>query len=62
MKQFADPNGLVFTASGAESAATFAQVTSAYMGFRRTTGKLLGGLAKADPEMPMARCAQGYFA
>ncbi|MEM9043341.1 MAG: tetratricopeptide repeat protein [Pseudomonadota bacterium] len=62
MKQFADPNGLVFTASNSDSADAMAQVTTAYMGFRRTTGKLLSDLAKSDPDMPMARCAQGYFA
>ncbi|MEO1680969.1 MAG: tetratricopeptide repeat protein [Pseudomonadota bacterium] len=62
MKQYADPSGLVFTASRPESAAGLADVTRAYMGFRRDTGSLLTGVLEADPDMPMARCAQGYFA
>ncbi|MEO0718531.1 MAG: tetratricopeptide repeat protein [Pseudomonadota bacterium] len=62
MKQFSDPNGLAVTASTGESAALFAKLTSSYMGFRRTTGEVLGQILDADPDMPMARCAKGYFA
>ncbi len=62
MKRLADPNGLVFTASSPESAARFAELTRAYMGFRPTTGALAKALAADDPDMPMARCAMGYFA
>ncbi|NRA98201.1 MAG: tetratricopeptide repeat protein [Rhodobacteraceae bacterium] len=62
MKRFEDPNGLIFTATNAESASGFAELTSAYMGFQRNTGKLLGALRDADPDMPMALCAQGSFA
>ncbi|MEM9145844.1 MAG: tetratricopeptide repeat protein [Pseudomonadota bacterium] len=62
MEQFADPNGLVVTASSADHAARFAELTRAYMGFQRNTGAILGGLLDDDPDMPMARCAKGYFA
>ena len=62
MKQIEDPNGLVFTCSDGDSAAQFAAITSAYMGFRRDTGARVKTLLEADPDMPMARCAQGYFA
>lgn len=62
MKQYPDPSGLVFTTSSPENAARFAEVTRAYMGFRRDTGGLLKQLCVVDPDMPMARCAQGYFA
>ncbi|MEM8812380.1 MAG: tetratricopeptide repeat protein [Pseudomonadota bacterium] len=62
MNRYEDPSGLVFTASAPESAAKFADVTRAYMGFRRETGGLVKELAETDPDMPMALCAQGYFA
>lgn len=59
---YTDQNDLLFTASSPDSAQTFAQLTSAYMGFRRDTGGILKGLLQADPDMPMAICAKGYFA
>ncbi len=62
MTRYEDPNGLVFTASSPESAAAFADMTTAYLGLRRETGKLLKSLTEADPDMPMARCMQGYIA
>lgn len=62
MKHFADPNGLTFTASCQESANQFAELTSSYMGFRRETGAKVKALLETDPDMPMARCAKGYFA
>ena len=62
MQQFKDPNGLTFTASHEASAAAFARLTSAYMGFRRDTGQILKDLLGDDPDMPMALCAKGYFA
>ncbi len=61
LAQHADPNGLVYTASTADSAARFADLTSAYMGFRPETGAILQSLEAADPDMPMATCAKGYF-
>ena len=62
MKHFADPNGLTNTALSADSAGQFAQLTSAYLGFRPDTGLILKDLLTADPDMPMANCAKGYFA
>ena len=62
MKQFTDANGLVVTATVAESADRFADLTSAYMGFRRDTGDILRTLLETDPDMPMAQCTKGYFA
>lgn len=62
LREYADPHGLKFTASSADSAATFAKLTSSYMGFRRETGAILKDLQTVDPEMPMAICAKGYFA
>lgn len=62
LSQYEDPYGLTFTASRPESAASFAQLTSAYMGFRDNTGELLKALGASDPDMPMAICTKGYFA
>ena len=62
MNRHHDAHGLAFTAAAPESAATFGRLTSAYMGFRPDTGAILKDLRSADPDMPMARCAEGYFA
>lgn len=62
LSEFSDPNGLKFTASTVESAEKFAQLTTSYMGFRPETGGILKDLNDQDPDMPMARCAKGYFA
>lgn len=62
MQRFENQDGLAFTASSQESAERFADLTSAYMGFRRETGSILKDMVESDPDMPMARCAQGYFA
>ncbi len=62
MQRHTDEHGLSFTANAPESAAQFGKLTTAYMGFRPETGGILKGLLKADPDMPMARCAKGYFA
>ena len=59
---YTDEFGLGFTAGTADSAAAFGRLTRCYMGFRRDTGTVLADLLAADPDMPMARCAQGYFA
>lgn len=61
MKQFADPNGIEYTAETPESAAAFARLASSYMGYRRDTTGILRELITADPNMPMAICARGYF-
>ncbi|MEM9430520.1 MAG: tetratricopeptide repeat protein [Pseudomonadota bacterium] len=62
MRQHVDPQGLRVTSAVAESAAGFARLTSSYLGFRPETGGILKDLLAADPDMPMARCAEGYFA
>ncbi|UYV38076.1 tetratricopeptide repeat protein [Rhodobacteraceae bacterium D3-12] len=62
MKHYENMDGLVFTASAPESANRFSELSSAYMGFRRDTGSILKNMLAEDPDMPMARCAQGYFA
>lgn len=62
MQQYENADGLRFTASSADSARRFDDLTSAYMGFRRETSDILKSLAENDPDMPMARCANGYFA
>lgn len=62
LKEYSDPHGLVFTASTPDSAEKFAKLTSSYMGFRPETGAILKDLNECDPDMPMARCAKGYFA
>ncbi|MGI9463412.1 MAG: tetratricopeptide repeat protein, partial [Aestuariivirgaceae bacterium] len=62
MKQFTDRTGLTVTASSADSADKFADLTSAYLGFRPDTGLVLKDLLTGDPDMPMAQCANGYFA
>ena len=62
MQVYKDEFGLEFTAGRGESAEAFGHLTRCYLGFRRDTGDVLGQLLQADPDMPMARCAQGYFA
>ncbi len=62
MKIYTDPHGLEFTASSPDSANRFADFTSSYMGFRRETGAVLKEIMDADPDMPMAICAEGYLA
>ncbi len=61
MTSFNDSHGLTYTAASADSVARFEALILAFMGFRRETMKLLGALLEADPEMPMANCAKGYF-
>ena len=62
MKQFSDPYGVVYTASGEDSIAQFNALTRSYMGFRPETGDLLKTLLISDPDMPMAHCVKGYIA
>ena len=62
MKHYFDPDGIEFTADCQESVDTFNSLVDAYMGFRPETGNILKLLLKADPDMPMALCAKGYFA
>jgi len=61
MTSFEDAHGLAFTAASPDSVARFEGLTAAYLGFRRDMMKQLAVLLEADPEMPMAVCARGYF-
>lgn len=62
MQQYANADGLQFTASSPDSAAKLTEFGSAYMGFRRDTGAILKSLRESDPDMPMAQCVTGYLA
>ena len=62
LKTYSDAHGLEFTSTSPESANRFHDFTSAYLGFGRETGAILKEIGDTDPEMPMARCAKGYFA
>ena len=62
MQQVTDANGHAYTVSSSDSAEKFAELTRAYLGFRPETGLVLKDLLTADPDMPMAQCAKGYFA
>jgi len=62
MQRITNEHGLAFTASRPESVEAFDRLTRCYMGFRPDTGAVLQDLLAGDPEMPMALCAQGYFA
>ncbi len=59
--QVKNSQGLEFTAASDASVSQFEGVTTAYMGLRRDIGQRLEALSKADPEMPMTLCLQGYF-
>ena len=61
MTSFNDSHGLTYTAAAPDSVARFETLIHAFMGFRREMMKQLAALLEADPEMPMANCAKGYF-
>jgi len=61
MTSFNDSHGMAYTAASPDSVARFETVIHAFMGFRREMMKQLAALLEADPEMPMANCAKGYF-
>ena len=56
-----DSHGLTYPAAAPDSVARFETLIQAFMGFRREMMKQLAALLEADPEMPMANCAKGYF-
>lgn len=62
MQRFETADGLAVTASRPESVAGYEGLVDAYLGFGRDVGPQMKALLAADPEMPMALCAQGYFA
>jgi tetratricopeptide (TPR) repeat protein len=61
MTSFSDIHGLAFTAASAGSADAFAALMPSFLGFRRAMMKELAAILEADPEMPMANLAKGYF-
>lgn len=56
-----DRLGLELTAANGEAARAFDDAVWAYVGFSREPGVPLQRALKADPDMPMALCLQGYF-
>jgi tetratricopeptide (TPR) repeat protein len=61
MTGYNDSHGMAHTAASAASVQRFEAVIPAFMGFRRDLMKQLAAVLEADPEMPMANCAKGYF-
>ena len=61
MTEYKDTHGLAYTAASAASALGFEAILPVFMGFRRDLMKQLAALLEADPSMPMANCAKGYF-
>lgn len=62
MREFTDDYGLLITATSAASVQQYTELTTAGLGFRADTPRLLKQLLQADPTMPMAQCTKGYFA
>jgi len=56
-----DQHGLEMTAASAEAARRYDAMILHYLGLRQDTGDRLKEVFDADPEMPMAHCARGYF-
>ena len=56
-----DQHGLEMTAASAEAARCYDAMILHYLGLRQDTGDRLKEAFEADPEMPMAHCARGYF-
>jgi hypothetical protein len=56
-----DQHGLEMTAASAEAARRYDAMILHYLGLRQDTGDRLKETFDADPEMPMAHCARGYF-
>ena len=54
-------HGIEITAASAEAVAKFDDTITAYLGFAKDTGQHLKAALSADPEMPMALLARGYF-
>ncbi|MDH3668672.1 MAG: hypothetical protein OEN23_17240 [Paracoccaceae bacterium] len=61
MTSFNDSFGLSFTATSADSIFAYEALMPKFLGFRREMMKDLAALLEADPEMPMANLAKGYF-
>ncbi len=56
-----DQHGLEMTAASAEAVRRYDAMILHYLGLRQDTGDRLKEAFDADPEMPMAHCARGYF-
>jgi hypothetical protein len=61
MTNYNDSQGMAYSAASAASVQRFESLIPTFMGFRREMMKQLAGILEADPEMPMANCAKGYF-
>ena len=61
MTSFTDSHGLTYTAASAASVSRFEAMLLAFIGFRRDMMKQVTAMLEADPQMPMANCAKGYF-
>ena len=61
MTTYTDSHGLAYTANSVASVERFEALIPIFMGFRREMMKHLAAILEADPEMPMANCAKGYF-
>ena len=61
MADHRDCYGLVCTARSAEAVALLDGVVDAYVRFSRDAGDRLKAAFEADPDMPMAHVARGYF-
>jgi tetratricopeptide (TPR) repeat protein len=61
MTNYNDSQGMAYSAASAASVQRFETLIPTFMGFRREMMKQLAGILEADPEMPMANCAKGYF-
>lgn len=56
-----DQHGLEMTAAGEDAVRRYDDMILHYLGLRQDTGDRLKEVFDADPEMPMAHCARGYF-
>ncbi|MGH6618946.1 MAG: tetratricopeptide repeat protein, partial [Alphaproteobacteria bacterium] len=56
-----DQHGLETTAASERAVRCYDDMILHYLGLRQDTGDRLKAVFDADPEMPMAHCARGYF-
>ena len=56
-----DQHGLTMTAANEQAVRRYDDVLLHFLGLRLDTGDRLKEAFEADPEMPMAHCARGYF-
>jgi len=58
---YRDQHGLEMTAASEAAVGHYDTMLLHYLGLRQDTGDRLKEVFDADPEMPMAHCARGYF-